>query len=65
MMKQFIAKTCKTVGKALSALKMPRKTLQTWPGQADKNFQGRTKNFNTIAENFYPRIKIFGGTVFS
>jgi len=30
----------------------------------DKNFQGRTKVFNTIAEKFYPRIKIFGETIF-
>ena len=43
---------------------MPRKMLQTWPGQADKNFQGRTKIFSTVAENFYPRIKIFGGKFF-
>ena len=33
--------------------------------QADKNFQlGRTKIFNAITENFCPRIKIFGGTIF-
>ena len=44
---------------------MPRKTLQTWPGQADKNFQGRTKIFSTVAENFYPRIKFSGGQFFS
>ena len=46
------------------ALKILRKRCQTWPGQADKNFQGRTKIFNIIAENFCPRIKIFGGTIF-
>ena len=33
------------------------KTLRkTWSGQVDKNFRGRTKNFNTITEKFYPRI---------
>ena len=32
--------------------------------QVDKNFQGRTKIFNAIAENFCPRIKIFGRTIF-
>ena len=31
----------------------------------DKNFQGRTKIFKTIAENFCPRIKFLGGTIFS
>ena len=29
-----------------------------------QNFQGRTKNFRIIAENFYPRIKILGGKFF-
>ena len=48
----------------LAALKTPRKPCQTWPGQVDKNFQGRTKVFNIIAEKFCPRIKIFGGTIF-
>ena len=38
--------------------------LQTWPGWADKNFQGGTKKFSTIVEKFYPRIKIFWGTIF-
>ena len=47
-----------------AALKMLRKCCQTWPDQADKNFQGRTKVFNIIAENFCSRIKIFGGTIF-
>ena len=47
-----------------AALKTPRKRCQTWPGQVDKNSQGRTKIFNIIAENFCPRIKIFGGTIF-
>ena len=47
-----------------AALKTPRKHCQTWPGQMDKNFQGRTKIFNIIAESFCPRIKIFGGTIF-
>jgi len=28
-------------------------------GWADKIFQGRTKIFNTIAENFYPRTIFF------
>ena len=48
-----------------AALKMPRKTLpdMAWPG--GQKFSGyRTENFKTIAEKFYPRIKIFGGTVF-
>ena len=44
-----------------AALKTLKKTL---PDMADKNFQGRTKIFSTIVENFYPRIKIFGGTIF-
>ena len=30
----------------------------------DKNFHSRSKNFNTIAEKFYPRIKIFRGIIF-
>ena len=47
-----------------AALKMPRKHCQTWPGQVDKHFQGRTKIFNIIAENFCPRIKSFGGDNF-
>ena len=47
-----------------AALKTPRKRCQTWPGQVDKNFQGRTKIFNIIAEKFCPRIKILGGTIF-
>ena len=44
----------------LAALKTPRKMLQTWPGQVDKNFQGGTQLLSTIAA----RIKIFGGTIF-
>ena len=44
MMKQIIAKACKIVGRAFIC------RFQTWSGQADKNFQGRTKFFNTIAE---------------
>ena len=44
-----------------AALKTPRKCCQTWPGQADKKFQGRTK---IIAEKFCPKIKIFGGRIF-
>ena len=40
-------------------LKTLRKRYQT-----DKNFQGRTKIFNTIAEKFYARIKIFRETIF-
>ena len=47
-----------------TALKMQRKMLSDISGQADKNFQGRTKIFNTVAEKFYPRIKIFEGTIF-
>ena len=45
-------------------LKMPKETLSgmVWPG--GQKFQGRTKIFNTIAEKFYPRIKIFKGTIF-
>ena len=41
------------------------KTLpdMAWPG--GQNFLGRTKIFDIIAENFCPRIKIFGGTIFS
>ena len=46
------------------ALKTPRKMLQTWPGWADKNFQGGTKIFSTIVEKFYPKIKIFRGAIF-
>ena len=46
------------------ALKMLRKLFQTWPGWADKNFQGGTNFFSTIVEKFYPRIKIFGGDNF-
>jgi len=61
-------KTCKTVRKAFTYnqqhWKHWEKCFQTWPGQADKSFQGRTKIFNTIAEKFYPRIKIFGGQFF-
>ena len=33
-------------------------------GWADKIFQGGTKIFITIAEKFYPKIKIFGRTIF-
>ena len=29
-----------------------------------QDFAWRTKIFNTIAENFCPRIKFFGGTIF-
>ena len=47
-----------------AALKTPRKTMPNMAGWADKIFQGRTKIFNTIAEKFYPRIKIFGRTIF-
>jgi len=39
------------------ALKMPRKTMPNMAGWADKIFQGRTKIFNTIAENFYPSFR--------
>ena len=48
-----------------AALKMLKKTLpdMVWLGR--QKFQGRTIFLNTIAENFYPRIKIFGGTIFS
>ena len=47
-----------------AALKTPWKMLpdMAWPG--GQKFSGRTKTFNTIAEKFYPRIKIFGGTFF-
>ena len=47
-----------------TALKMQRKTLSdmVWPG--GQKFQGRTKIFNTVAEKFYPRMKIFEGTIF-
>ena len=38
--------------------------LLTWPGQADKNFQGRTKIFSTIAEIFIPGQKFLGGQFF-
>ena len=43
------------------ALKTPRKMLpdMVWPGG-----QQFSKNFNTIAEDFYPGIKIFGGQFF-
>ena len=63
-MKQIIKHAvAKAVGKNIHiqpvALKMP--CCQTWSGQADKNIQGRTNFFNTIA---YPRIKNFGGTIF-
>jgi len=44
-----------------AALKIPQKML---PDMADKNFQGRTKIFNAITENFYPNKKIFRGTIF-
>ena len=30
--------------------------FQTWPGWADKNFQGGTNFFSTNAENFYPNF---------
>ena len=43
---------------------MPKKMFPTWPGKVDKNFQDRTKILSTIVENFYPRIKVFGGTIF-
>ena len=43
---------------------MLRKLFQTWPGWADKNFQGGTNFFSTIVEKFYPRIKIFRGIIF-
>ena len=33
--------------------------LLTWPDQVDKNFQGRTKMFSTIAENFLSYDKNF------
>ena len=55
---------------AASSTENTEKTLrgcQTWPaGQADKNFQGRTKIFIIIAdsEKFCPRITIFRGTIF-
>jgi len=66
-MKQIIkhVKSRKNIYMQLATLKTPRKTLPDMAGQADKNFQGRTKIFNAIAEIFYPRIKIFGGTIFS
>ena len=48
-----------------AALKTPRKNCQTWPGQADKNFQGIGQKINfqyrLIAENFCPRIKVVWG----
>ena len=47
-----------------AALKTLRKTIPNMAGWADKIFQGRTKIFNTITENFYPRIKFFGRTIF-
>ena len=46
------------------ALKMPRKMFQTWPGWADKSFQGGTNFFSTVVEKFYPRIKVLGGKFF-
>ena len=49
---------------ASSSTENAGKHFQTWPGHVDKNFQGRTKLFNAVAEKFYPRIKIFGGTNF-
>ena len=41
--------------------------IQIWVGQADKNFQGRTKTLtHACAEKFYPRIaKSFWGEIFS
>ena len=64
MMKQIIKHAvAKAVGKNIHmqpvALKMPRKMLSdmVWPG--------RQKFFNTIAEKFYPRVKIFRGTILS
>ena len=41
-----------------AALKTPRKTLSDMVWLGGQNFQGRTKNFNTIAENW---IKFSGG----
>ena len=29
--------------------------FQTWPGWADKSFQGGTNYFSANVENFYPR----------
>ena len=65
-MKQIIKHAvAKVVGKNIHmqpvALEMPRKMLSdmVWPGG-----QKISKFFNTIAENFYPTIKIFGGTIF-
>ena len=68
----------RTVGKHLvtcllymqtAALKTPRKTLQTWPGQVDKNFQGSQDNINNIFNTlnmyyFYSGIQNFAGTIF-
>ena len=63
MMKQIINGR-KNIYMQPAALKTPRKTIPNMAGWADKIFQGRTKIFNTIAEKFYPRIKIFGRTIF-
>ena len=63
MMKQIINGR-KNIYMQPAALKTPRKTMPNMAGWADKIFQGRTKIFNTIAEKFYPRIKIIGGTIF-
>ena len=41
---------------------MKNQAYKILPG--GQKFQGRTKTFNTIAENFCPRIKFFGGTIF-
>ena len=47
-----------------TVLKMQRKMLSdiVWLGR--QNFPDRTKNFNTVAEKFYPRIKILEVTIF-
>jgi len=37
------------------ALKTPKKTMPNMAGWVDKIFQGRTKIFNTITENFYDK----------
>ena len=46
-----------------ASLKTLRKFFETWTGQTDKNFQGRTKIFNAIAEKFYPGITLLSASV--
>ena len=63
-MKQII-KGRKNIYMQPAALKTLRKTMPNMAGWSDKIFQGGTKMFNTIAENFYSRIKFSGGQFFS